>query len=144
MAAKKLKFVFLLFFGIVYSTCHAQLTTSFYMNDQNSKVAIGYEFNDRLWADFRIFSGFNFNYFKPEVVLNYNFIQRENYYTYVGGGFSANSFNSSVLVPLGIGIKPFDNLKNLSINIELIPTYYFDFQDAFIVGFVGLRYRFDE
>lgn len=51
-----------------------------------------------------------------------------------------NNING-IVVPLGIGIKPFENMKNLSLNIELNPLYEIDLNDLFIRGFIGLRYK---
>lgn len=135
--------VIVLFLIMVSSAAHAQLTTSFYINESNSKFAVGYEFNERLWADFRVFSGTSINNLTPEVVLNYNFLRRENFFTYAGGGIVVNNINGFVL-PVGIGIKPLVNLKNLSINIELSPLYETRFDDLFIMGFVGVRYVIDK
>jgi hypothetical protein len=103
-------------------------------------LAIGYEFNEKLWTDLRIYSGTNLANLTPELVLNYNFIRKENYYTYVGGGVLFNNINGLV-VPIGIGIQPFENLKNLSLNVEFNPLYETDFNELFIRGFVGIRYK---
>ncbi|TVQ76847.1 MAG: hypothetical protein EA358_08370 [Flavobacteriales bacterium] len=140
---KKLIPFIVLFLVMVSSSAYAQLTTSFYINESNSKYAIGYEFNEKLWADFRLFSGTSINNLTPEVVLNYNFLRRENYYTYAGGGIVVNNINGFVF-PIGIGIKPLVNLKNLSLNIELSPLYETRFDDIFIMGFVGVRYVIDK
>ncbi len=119
---------------------YSQLSTSFYLNESNSKVAIGYEFNDKLWTDLRIYSGTNIENFTPEIVLNYNFVRKENYNTYIGGGIILNNING-VVIPLGIAVKPFESLKNLSFNIEFNPIYEIDFSDLFIRGFIGIRYK---
>jgi hypothetical protein len=67
-------------------------------------------------------------------------LRKENYYTYVGGGIIVNNING-IVVPIGIGIKPFENMKNLSINIEFNPLYEIDLDDLYIRGFIGLRYK---
>jgi len=139
---KKLKLLITIILGLLYFNCQAQFTTSFYLNDQNSKLAFGYEFNDNLWTDLRIYSGTNIENFTPEIVLNYNFHQKESYYTYVGGGIILNNINGFV-VPIGFGIKPFEKFKNLSLNIEFNPLYEVDFGDLFIRGFIGIRYKID-
>ena len=137
---KNLKMLITLILGTIATTSYSQITTSFYVNDSNSKVAIGYEFNEKLWTDLRIYSGTNIDNFTPEVVLNYNFLRKENYYTYIGGGIILNNING-VVVPIGVGIKPFENLKNLSINIECNLLYETDLEDLFIRGFIGIRYK---
>ena len=137
---KNLKMLITLILGTIATTSYSQITTAFYTNDSNSKIAIGYEFNEKLWTDLRIYSGTNIDNFTPEVVLNYNFLRKENYYTYIGGGIILNNING-VVVPIGVGIKPFENLKNLSINIECNLLYETDLEDLFIRGFIGIRYK---
>jgi len=140
MIMKNLKLLITLILGLVATMSYSQITTSFYVNESNSKLAIGYEFNEKLWTDLRIYSGTNISNFTPEIVLNYNFLRKENYYTYVGGGIILNNING-IVVPFGVGIKPFENMKNLSINIEFNPLYEIDLDDLFIRGFIGLRYK---
>ncbi|MFP9114057.1 hypothetical protein ACLI1A_08935 [Flavobacterium sp. RHBU_3] len=119
----------------------SQVTASFYTSGTLSKVAIGYNFNERLWADARIYSSTSADGITPEAVINYNYLAKESYYTYIGVGAIVNDVNG-VLIPIGVGIKPFENLKNLSINIELDPLYEIDDEDLYINGFIGLRYKF--
>lgn len=137
---KNLKLIITLIFGLIGTMCYSQITTSFYTSVSNSKLAVGYEFNEKLWIDLRTYSGTNISNFTPEIVLNYNFLLKENYYTYVGGGMILNNING-IIVPLGIGIKPFENMKNLSLNIELNPLYEINLNDLFVRGFIGLRYK---
>ena len=66
-------------------------------------------------------------------------MKKEKYETYIGAGIVLNNING-IIIPIGIGIKPFENLKNLSLNIELNPLYEIDFEDVFIRGFIGIRY----
>jgi hypothetical protein len=133
------KIILSLIFGITFINSYSQISTSFYQNESNSKIAIGYEFNDKLWTDFRIYSGTNIENITPEIVLNYNFVKKEMYETYIGGGVVLNNING-IIIPIGIGIKPFENLKNLSLNVELNPLYEIDLDDVFIRGFIGIRY----
>lgn len=93
-----------------------------------------------MWSDLRIYSGTTIDNFTPEIVLNYNFLRKENYETYFGAGAILNNING-IVIPIGIGIKPFENLKNLSINIEFNPLYEIDLDDVFIRGFIGIRYK---
>jgi hypothetical protein len=116
------------------------VSTSFYTNESNSKIAIGYQFNEKLWSDLRIYSGTSIDNFTPEIVLNYNYLRKENYETYFGTGIILNNING-IVIPIGIAIKPFENLKNLSLNIEFNPLYEIDLNDLFIRGFIGIRYK---
>ena len=140
MNSKKLKLTIFLCLSIIYFKGYSQISTSFYMNESNSKVAIGYEFNDKLWTDLRIYSGTNIGNLTPEIVLNYNFVRKENYDTYIGGGVILNNINGLV-IPIGIAVKPFENFKNLSFNIEFNPLYEIDLNDLYIRGFIGIRYK---
>lgn len=140
MNQKKLKLIIFLSFSGIYLKGYSQVSTSFYANESNSKVAIGYQFNKKLWSDLRIYSGTNIDNFTPEIVLNYNYIRKENYETYLGVGLILNNING-IVIPIGIGIKPFENLKNLSLNIEFNPVYELDLNDLFIRGFIGIRYK---
>ena len=136
---KTKKLIFTLILGIIFFNSYSQISASFYQNESNSKIAIGYEFNNKLWTDFRLYSGTNIENITPEIVLNYNFVKKEKYETYIGAGIVLNNING-IIIPIGIGIKPFENLKNLSLNIELNPLYEIDFEDVFIRGFIGIRY----
>ena len=140
MTQKKIKLSIFLILSVVCLKGYSQVTTSFYSNESNSKVAIGYQFNDKLWTDLRIYSGTSIDNLTPEIVLNYNYLRTENYETYVGAGLILNNING-IVIPIGIAIKPFENLKNLSLNIEFNPVYEFDLNDLFIRGFIGIRYK---
>jgi hypothetical protein len=135
-----LKLIIILSLVITYSSGYSQVSTSFYVNESNSKIAIGYQFNDKLWSDLRIYSGTTIDNFTPEIVLNYNFLRKENYETYFGAGAILNNIYG-IVIPIGIAIKPFENLKNLSINIEFNPLYEIDLDDVFFRGFIGIRYK---
>ena len=140
MNPKLLKLFFSLCLVVIYSNGYSQISTSFYANDSNSKFAVGYQFNDKLWSDLRIYSGTNIVNLTPEIVLNYNYLRKENYETYFGAGVILNNING-VVIPIGIAIIPFENLKNISINIEINPLYEIDLNDLFIRGFIGIRYK---
>ena len=120
----------------------AQFSAAFYQNNVSSKIAIGYEFNDKLWSEFRFYSGTNIEDFTPEIVLNYNFIRQDYYNTYLGLGFVLNQINGLV-VPIGVGVKPFENLKNLSFNIEFTPQVLTELDGILFSGFVGVRFVFN-
>lgn len=140
MSPKLLKLILSLSLVVIYANGYSQVSASFYANDANSKFAVGYQFNDKLWSDLRIYSGTNIDNFTPEIVVNYNYLRKENYETYIGAGVILNNING-VVVPIGIAVKPFENLKNISINIEFNPLYEIDLNDLFIRGFIGIRYK---
>ncbi len=120
----------------------AQLSTSFFLNTNASKIGVGYQFSERTWADLRIYSGTAIDYITPELTINRNFIVKENYDAYIGGGIIISKPLNGFLLPLGVAVKPFENQKNLSFNIEFNPLYEWDEEELFVRGFVGLRYRF--
>ncbi|WP_397446459.1 hypothetical protein [Polaribacter sp. R77954] len=136
---KKRNLILILIFTFFYFANYAQTSVSFYQNDTNSKIGIGYEFHERLWADLRVYSGTNIENFTPELVLNYNLVKKERYETYIGAGLSLNNI-SGIIIPVGVAIKPLDKIKNLTLNIELNPTYEMDLDDLLIRGFIGVRY----
>lgn len=117
----------------------SQITASFYTNSNSSKFAVGYNINERFWTDLRVYSGTDIDNITPELVLNHNIVKKSSYEVYFGAGAILNDINAFV-IPIGIGIKPLDSLKNLSLNIEFNPIYEIDLDDVFIRGFVGVRY----
>ena len=138
---KTLRNFITLFSILILSTkTYSQISASFYTNSSNSKFAVGYNFNEKLWTDLRIYSGTNIDNITPELVLNYNFINKNNYDLYAGAGMIFNNINGFVL-PVGVAVKPFDNFKNLSFNIEFTPLYEMDDRDLYIRGFLGIRYK---
>lgn len=142
MSTTKLIRNFIVFFCILtFSTkANAQISTSFYTNDSYSKFAVGYNFTEKLWGDLRIYSETSIDNITPEMVLNYNLITKNSYDFYSGVGITLNNING-VVIPVGVAIKPFENLKELSFNIEFTPLYEVDHRNLFIRGFLGIRYR---
>lgn len=76
----------------------------------------------------------------PEIVINHNVITKSSYDFYLGAGAILNNING-IIIPVGIGIKPFENLRDLSFNIEFNPIYEFDLNNLFVRGFLGIRYK---
>lgn len=140
MNQKKIKLIIFLSLSAVYLKGYSQVSTLFYANESHSKVAVGYQFNDKWWSDLRIYSGTTINNVTPEIVLNYNFLRKENYEIYFGARVIFNNING-IVIPIGIGIKPFKSVQNLSLNIEFNPLYELDWNDLFIRGFIGIRYK---
>ncbi|MEO2128646.1 MAG: hypothetical protein ABGW91_10810 [Christiangramia sp.] len=129
------------FFLCICQLGNAQLSTSFYTNNHLSKVGVGYEFNEKLWSEVRFYSGTNIHGITPEVVLNYNFRRKEYYDAYIGGGLVVNYFDG-IVIQAGVLIKPIQELPNLSLIIELQPLYEGGYNQMFLNGFGGLRFRF--
>lgn len=121
---------------------NSQISTSFQTNANISKIGLGYNFNEKLWGELRIYSGTSIEEITPELVLNYNFVQKEIYETYFGGGVVLNYFNG-ILTQAGVHIKPFNDLRNFSFIIEAQPQYNWDYEDFYFNAFGGIRYKFN-
>lgn len=124
-----------------FNEARAQWSASYYGNSSNSKVGIGYDFNEKLWAELRIYSNLALYEITVEPLLNYNFVRRDQYKTYVGLGLVLNEING-VFLPVGVQVSPFENLRNFSFHIELQIIEVFDYNDTYLNGYWGLRYRF--
>jgi len=135
-----LPFLFLIFCTLTPAETYSQITASFYTNSSDSKFAIGYNINERFWTDLRIYSDTSVDNITPEIVINHNIVTKTSYDVYFGAGAILNNING-VVIPVGIGIKPFENLKDLSFNIEFNPIYEFDLDNLFVRGFLGIRYK---
>jgi len=99
--------LFLIFFTLTPTETYSQVTASFYTNSSNSKFAIGYNINERFWTDLRIYSGTSIDNITPEIVINHNFVTKTSYEVYLGAGVILNNING-IIIPVGIGIKPFE------------------------------------
>ncbi len=137
-----IKYVLILIGIFSFQYSYSQISVSYYGNSNLSKVGVGYDFNDKLWTELRIYSGTTIEEITPEVVLNYNFLNKEDYKIYAGGGVVLNYFNG-IVSQVGTQIMPFEKLKNFSFHIELQPQYNFDFEDIYIFGYGGIRYKFN-
>lgn len=124
---------------LITTEASSQITASFYTNSNSSKFTVGYNINERFWTDLRIYSDTSLDNITPEIVINHNIVNKADYDIYFGAGAILNNINA-VVIPVGVAIKPFENLKNLSFNIEFNPIYEFDLDDVFIRGFIGMRY----
>ena len=142
MSKITLRIIFMLLLVFSFSNANAQVSVSYFGNAHNSKVGVAYGFNEKLWTELRLYSGTSLENTTAEAVLNYNFVRREKYNAYVGGGVVLNSLNGLVL-PLGVNFSPFENLNNFSLHIELQPMYEVDYEDLFLNGFGGIRYKFN-
>ena len=130
-----------LLFVFSFQFMNGQISASFQTNSNLSKIGLGYNFNDKLWGELRVYSGTSIEEITPEIVLNYNFVQREYFETYFGGGVVLNYFNG-IVSQVGVQIKPFENVKNFSFLIEAQPHYNWDYEDFYFNAFGGIRYKF--
>ena len=104
-------------------------------------VSVGYEINGRLMPELRLATDIVINNFSPELVLTYQFLNKQHYEFYAGIGYRENTFRGPLL-PVGLNIFPFDR-KNFGFHIEVAPIIGIE-SSTIIRGSWGIRYRFTE
>ena len=117
----------------------SQMSVSFYSSSL-SKIGFGYKFSEQVWSEVRVHSNTRFEDITPEVVVNYNFIRKEQYNAYAGGGLSLN-FIQGAVVPIGLQFSPFEKMNNFALHIEIVPTFEFE-DDPLLQSSWGVRYTF--
>jgi hypothetical protein len=108
-----------------------------------SKVSVGYNFNERLWGDLRLFGGADLYRLYVEPVLLYNILSESKYSVYSGGGLSIGPLKMAI-VPVGVQIKPLPSNENIRLHFELQPTLNFGGADVDLYYYIGLRYMFSQ
>lgn len=127
------------FLSLLSNRGFSQMSISYYSSSL-SKIGLGYNFNDRFWSEFRLYSNTIADNITPELVLCYNIVKKDKHNIYVGFGGNAN-FYTGLVVPIGVQFSPFEKLDRFSFHIELQPSI--DFETDFILqSSWGLRYRF--
>jgi len=117
----------------------SQIGVSYYSSSL-SKIGLSYNFSNRLWSEVRLYSNTTFYDLTPELVLCYNFVNKERYNIYAGVGGVVNYYNG-IIVPIGVQFTPFEKFDKFSLHIELQPTL--DFGNTPIVqSSWGIRYKF--
>lgn len=122
-------------------TVQAQLSASYYDGNPASKIGVGYDFNETIWSEIRMYTGSDISNFTFEGVVNFNLKQTEDYKFYIGAGAVLNDL-TGLVAPIGLQISPFKNFREFAFQIEAMPMYEFDASDAFFFGSWGIRYRF--
>jgi len=117
----------------------SQMSVSFYSSSL-SKFGFGYKFSEQVWGEVRVHSNTRFEDITPEIVVNYNFIRKDRYNAYVGGGISLN-FIQGAIVPIGLQFSPFEKMNNFALHVEIVPTFEFE-DDPLLQSSWGLRYTF--
>ena len=126
-------------FSILSVKGFSQLSISYYSSSL-SKIGLGYDFNDRLWSELRLYSNTFFDDITPELVLNYNISRKENHNIYLGLGVNVNYF-TGIVMPIGVQFTPIEKFNSFSLHIEFQPTIDFD-SDLILQSSWGLRYKF--
>lgn len=135
---KRLLFIAIFLTAFLFNG-NAQIATSFYTSISFSKIAIGYEFSEKVWSDLRIYGGVTIKDFTIEPVIAYNFVTKPDYDAYAGAGFIIN-YKTGPVLPMGIRIKPFEQNRKFIINLELEPNYNLNSEEIVIYCSVGVRY----
>ena len=128
-------------FAMLSSTANAQLSAAYYDGSPSSKIGIGYQFNEKIWTELRMYNGFSISNTPLEAVVNFSLKKDEFYQLYLGVGGIVNDLNG-IVAPLGMYIYPFQKLNNFSFMIELQPVYSFNATEAFLFASWGIRYQF--
>ncbi len=136
-----LKIVVFFSLFVAYWDTQAQVSASVFINGMDTKIGLGYQFNDKFWLDARIYTLATEQNILPEINFNYNFIRHDNHNIYLGASVVVAEFGA-LGVPIGLSIRPFP-IKNLSIMMETSAMYTSGETNFVLLGFVGLRYLFD-
>ena len=103
-------------------------------------VSLGYEIKGRLLPELRLSTDIDLDeYFSPELVLTYQFINKQYYEVYAGLGYRVNAFQGAVF-PVGLNLFPF-NQQKFGFHIEVAPLIEPD-GAKILRGSWGIRYRF--
>lgn len=117
----------------------AQFGVSYYQSDL-SFASFHYTFAERLTAELRL-STTTFTYdISPEIVATYQFVKQPTHAVYAGLGGRFNLF-PGVVLPVGLHVSPFEQLRNFSFSTELA-LIGIDEGDALLRGALGIRYHF--
>lgn len=116
----------------------SQLSISYYSS--LSKIGMGYNLDDKLWGEFRLYGNTSIDNISPELVFCYNIVKREHHNVYLGLGATVNRYNGLVL-PVGVQFTPIEQFDKFSLHIEIEPVIDFD-NDLFILTSWGFRYKF--
>ena len=127
------------FFSIISVKGFSQFSISYYSSSL-SKIGLGYNFNDRLWSELRLYSNTSIDDITPELVIYYNIVKKERHNIYLGLGGNVNYFTGFVL-PVGVQFTPIEKFDRFSLHIEFQPTL--DIHSNLILqSSWGLRYKF--
>jgi hypothetical protein len=125
-------------------------------------IGIGYDFSKRFWSDLTLSRGCEYiedaDYYSENYVgdknpfrryaevsvslsANFNMIAKECYDIYLGIGGLYDTEYLFFKLPVGVRIRPFNNLKNIAFQVELQPAIDND-SYAFLFTRLGVHYSF--
>lgn len=117
-----------------------QISISYQYSSLN-KIGVAYNFSQRFWAEFKIYSNTYFEDITPEMTFMYNISVKENHEIYAGIGGVAN-YISGIVFPVGLQVRPFENFRRFSFQIEIEPTVDTQNEDLLLQSSAGIRYTF--
>ena len=132
--------VFCVLFSVIGFKAYSQMSVSYY-SSSFSKIGLGYNFNDRLWSELRLYSYTSLLDITPEIVVCYNIVKKENHNVYLGFGANINYYTGFVL-PVGVQFTPIEKFDRFTLHIEFQPTLDFMQGDIIMQSSWGIRYRF--
>lgn len=131
---KNLLFLVICFFTGVNS--FGQLAVGYHQSNLPF-IAVSYDIDQRFTPELRLGADTFIENLSIEAVLNYTFIEKEDYDFYGGLGYRINNYQGLV-IPIGLNFYPFSE-KKFGFHIEAAPILL----DANILrGSFGIHYRF--
>lgn len=124
----------LLLVASVYS--YGQLGISYHQSNL-SFAGVNYQLGERFLPEFRMGANVLLDNFAPELVINYQFVKKEDYQVYAGLG-GRIQIDEGIVLPLGVNIYPFEN-KQFGFQTELATVFS---DNQIFRGSWGIRYHF--
>jgi hypothetical protein len=125
-----------------------------YSEATKTGIGIGYDFNRKFWSDLTLsrwiaenevgYDRYKINNIGADISVKYNFISKNYYDIYLGIGalFNIESDPEAFFtIPVGLRIRPFEKLNNITFQIEFQPAMRTDLDD-YLFGKLGIHYRF--
>jgi hypothetical protein len=101
-------------------------------------IGINYQIGERFIPEARLGVNYFFEDVSLELVLQYAVLAHENYQLYVGLGGNNQNESTSLVIPIGINLYPFEN-KQFGFHLEVAPLIN---ESSILRGSWGIRYRF--
>ncbi|WMN11171.1 hypothetical protein QYS49_37445 [Marivirga salinae] len=122
----------------------SQSIVSYHQSPNGGQAAYAYEINDKFRPEIRLLSNTFIDDFYLKLMLNYDWIEKDNYEFYSGISLLGSTLGDPTLgFPLGLNIYPFEN-QNFGFLMEFSPNIPFDEgSGAYFAGSWGIRYRFN-
>ena len=122
----------------------SQSVVSYHQSPNGGQAAYAYEINDKFRPEIRLYANTVIEDLYLKVMLNYDFINKENYELYSGiTAFTGISEDMTIVLPLGFNFYPFEN-KQFGFLMEFSPSFPFEGSGAYFTGSWGIRYRFNK